>query len=158
MTNAGQGGDRNGYTGRLGVLLHSQGRHVAIGAGAGGGMSPTAGGWGSVDVHGVVAGANRHIRPVLGGSLGYSAPFGHRTFGVREPDSASETVLQLPHNAIAQVHVGLEIGPPDFAVVLGISVLHFWLREDSRVSAMTIARTHDEQFAAIGIGLRIGVD
>jgi hypothetical protein len=158
VSNPGEGGDRNAYTGRLGVLLHSHDRHFAFGAGIGGGLSQTAGSWGSADVHGVVSGAHRYIRPILGGGFGYSAPFGHRTFAVREQDSKYETILRLPRNTIAQVQLGLELGPPDLAVVLGASMLHFWPREDSRVNATTDPDPRGESFAAVGIGLRIAVD
>ena len=159
VTNSGEGGDRNAYTGRLGVLLHAPSRHWAFGAGVGGGLSQTAGNWGSVDLHGVVSGAHRYVRPMLGGGLGYSAPFGDRTFVVREPDSSqTETTLHLPRNVIAQVNVGLELGPPDKALVLGFSMLRFWLREDSVVSATTESSHQDEVFGAFGIGLRLAVD
>jgi hypothetical protein len=159
VTNPGQGGDRNGYTGRLGVLLHSQDRHWALGAGLGGGLSQTAGNWGSVDVHGVISGAHHYIRPMLGGGIGYSTPFGDRTFVVSQSgEDQPGTTLQLPRNVIGQLHVGLELGPPDQALVLGVSGLRFWLREDSRVSMTTASAHLDETFAAVGIGLRIAID
>lgn len=157
VTNNGQGGDRNGYTGRLGVLLHSQDRHWGLGAGVGGGLSPTAGTWGAADVHGVVAGTNHYVRPMLGAGLGYSGPLGHHPFTVTLPgESPPGTTLQLPHNAIAQLHAGLELGPPDTAVILGLSLSRFWLREDSRVDNPSSHR--QDNFAALGIGLRIAID
>jgi len=156
VTNRGEGGDRNAYTGRLGVLLHSQDGHAAIGAGVGGGVSPTAGGWGSVDIHGVVSGANRYVRPLLGGSLGYSAPFGSQTFEVSANDSSPVT-LGLPRNSIGEIHVGLELGPPDAMLVLGAALMHFWLLEDSRVNLGSAPAPTGEGFAAVGAGLRFAI-
>jgi hypothetical protein len=160
VTNSGEGGDRNGYTGRIGLLLHSDSRHWALGTGLGGGMSATAGNWGAADVHGVLSGAHRYVRPMLGVGLGYSAPFGDQTFAVHDPDNDDnpDTTLQLPRNAIAQVHLGLELGRRDKAFILGISMLRFWLREDSVVSATTAAAQLDQAFIALGVGLRFGLD
>ncbi|HWU87646.1 MAG TPA: hypothetical protein VN253_10250 [Kofleriaceae bacterium] len=152
VTDSSQYSDLDGYTGRLGVLLHSPDRHVALGAGLGGGLSPTAGGWGSADVHGVISGAHRYIRPMLAGGIGYSTPFGDRTFVV------GNTTLQLPRNAIAQVHVGLELGPPTAALILGLSMLHFWPGEDSVVNQTAGGSVPDEIFVAAGIGLRVAIN
>jgi hypothetical protein len=159
VTNPGEASDRNGYTGRLGVLLHSRDKHLALGAGVGGGLSPTAGGWGSVDVHGAISGAHCYIRPMLGGGIGYSTPLGDTTFVVHQAGGdGSGTALQLPRNVIGELHLGLELGPPDKALVLGASLLHFWLREGSRVGDPAQFTHEEDDFAALGIGLRIAID
>ncbi len=158
VTNDGQGGDRNAYTGRLGVLLHSQSRHLAFGAGLGGGTSATAGSWGSADVHAVVSGAHRYIRPMLGVGAGYSAPFGNKTFVVQWNDSTdgdSQRTLRLPRNLFAQLHLGVELGPPHAAFILGGSVLRFWLREDSVVDRGGDAPQLEDGYLAVGVGLRL---
>jgi len=163
VNNNGDSAGRNGYTGRLGVLVHSPDRHWAAGAGVGGGLSPTAGSWGSVDAHVVVSGASRNVRPLLGAGLGYSAPLGHHRFTVTAPCESSPVTLQLPHNTFAGVQAGIELGPPGRAVILGTSILHFWLSESSQVSEPSqvsghAARGGDDQFFTLGIGLRVALD
>jgi hypothetical protein len=156
VTNAGDGGSRNGYTGRLGLVRHYDER-LAIGAGAGAGHSDAAGNWGSVDIGGVVSGKHRYVRPVLGGTLGYSRPIGQRrTFTVSEPEGA-ETTLRLPSNRFAQVNVGIELGPRDQALVLGGSLMKFWLDEVSQVPA-TEYSTREELFVTLGIGVRFATE
>ncbi len=138
VDNDGDGPNRNAYTGRLGVLLQTAGQHAAFGVGVGGGIAPAAGNWTSVDAGVVVGGGYRYLRPVLGGWVGYSAPAGNRTFTVTAGDD--RTTLRLPHDLFATVNLGLEIGPPDCALLVGMTVVQFWLREDSVVAHET-ART-----------------
>jgi hypothetical protein len=157
VTNAGDGPARNAYTGRLGVLMHGLGGRLALGAGLGGGVSRAAGSWGAADVHGAIAGAHRYIRPILGGGFGYAAPFGNRTFDVREPDDKSPTTLRLPRNLIAQIDLGLELGPRDKAFLLGGTLSRFWLRDNSEVGD-TGGYDHDDFFVALGIGARFTLD
>jgi hypothetical protein len=158
VTNPGEGGDRNAYTGRLGVLRHSESRHLALGAGVGGGVSQTAGNWGAVDVFAVLSGAHRYARPMVIGGLGYSAPFGDHTFVVHDPGEEGDTTLRLPRNAIAQVHVGIELGPRHSALVLGASMLRFWRFEDSVVNRTAGDFERDEVFLALGAGLRLALE
>lgn len=153
----GEAGDRNGYTGRIGVLLHSRDRSMALGAGLGGGLSAAAGNWGAADVHGVIGGTHRHVRPMLGSGLGYSAPFGDETFVVRESHGEQAT-LRLPRNLFAHVSLGLELGPRDRALVVGASMVRFWLRDDSVVSPTSDGDHESEVFFAIGAGLRLAFD
>jgi hypothetical protein len=162
VNNAGDGPNRTAYTGRLGMLLTSPGQHAAVGVGLGGGTSPAAGSWTSVDAGVLLGLRNRYVRPVLGGWVGYSAPLDHRTFTVS--DENTQTTLQLPHNVFAQANLGLELGPPECAVVIGMSVLEFWLREDSVVhdhaARTTGSPSNDagdltQEFVAVGFGLRL---
>jgi hypothetical protein len=159
---AGQTFDRNAYTGRLGAVMHSPNRRWAIGAGLGGGLSDTAGNWGAADVHGMVSGVHELIRPMLGVGLGYSAPFGDQTFMVHHTDEdgiSGDVTLQLPRNALVQVSVGLELGPRDRAVIIGASMLRFWLFEDSVLSGPGAAeQLRDDAYLALGIGLRLGIN
>jgi hypothetical protein len=120
----------------------------------------TAGNWGSADVHAVVGGANRYIRPMLGVGAGYSAPFGDKTFVVQWEDSddgPSQRTLQLPRNAFAQVHFGVELGPPHAALVVGASMLQFWLREDSVMDRGGDPPQLEDRYLALGVGLRLAV-
>jgi hypothetical protein len=111
VENPGNGPARTDYTGRLGLLLTSPGQHAALGVGMGGGISPAAGSWTSIDAGVLFGGRHRYLRPVLGGWLGYSSPLDHRTFTVAT-DEASAT-LRLPHNLFAEFTGGVEIGPPE---------------------------------------------
>lgn len=159
VTNDGSGSDRNAYTGRVGVLLTSDSKHAAFGAGVGGGTSAAAGSWATADVHGVISGAHRYVRPILAGGVGYSTPLGNRTFVVHEPDDGPEGVrLQLPRNLFAAIHVGLELGPPERAFVLGASLVRFWLREDSVLTPDLNDHDRDDAYLAFGAGLRLALD
>lgn len=164
VTNVGEAtdpDDRNAYTGRLGVLLSSPSRHWAAGAGLGGGLSRTGGNWGAADIHGMVSGAHPVIRPMLAVGLGYSAPFGERTFMVQSPDKEAPGIvtLRLPRNAFAQLSVGVELGPRDRALIIGASFLRFWLFEDSVVSGPNPnGQQRDDAYLAFGIGVRVGVN
>lgn len=159
VTNPGQGGDRNGYTTRLGVMLRDKSGRWAFGAGLGGGMSPTAGSWGAADIFGAVSGKHRRARPMLAVGVGYNAPFGDTTFVVHDPDDSEqrETTLRLPRTIMMATHVGLEIGPPEVAFIVGASVLRFLSRETSVVHPMTQDSGEDEIFIAAGVGLRIAI-
>jgi len=165
VTNSPEAGDtfdRNGYTGRVGVLLHTPSRHWALGGGLGGGVSNTAGNWGAADIHGMVSGAHELIRPMLSVAFGYSAPFGDQTFTVHysgEDNESGVATLQLPRNAFLQTSVGLELGPRDRAVLLGASLLRFWLFEDSVLSGPDAGeQQRDDAYFALGIGLRLGLN
>jgi hypothetical protein len=159
VTNPGQGGDRNGYTGRLGVMLRSESGRWALGAGLGGGTSPTAGSWGAADVYGAVSGKHRYFRPMIALGVGYSAPFGDTTFVVHDPDSDDQpmTTLRLPRNVISATHVGIELGPPEAALVVGASMLRFWVRDDSVVQPTEESDPEDEMFLAVGGGFRFTI-
>jgi hypothetical protein len=152
LTNDGSGGNRNAFTGRVGLVRHLR-EGLAVGAGAGGGMSATAGTWGAIDVNGVFSGTHRYFRPVLGGAVGYSVPLEDKTFTVTEEDG-TRTTLQLPRNRFAQVNLGFEIGPRDTAFLIGGSLIKFWMDETSVVSDED-DYDHEMGFLALGVGLRI---
>lgn len=146
--------DRVAYTGRVGFMWPNEDGTAALLAGAGGGISGAAGSWGSADVGGVISGRNRYIRPVAGAVLGYSAPFGHKTFDV--PDDNSTTTLQMPRNVFATLDFGLELGPPNCAFLIGMSAMKFHLLSPDTVDGS--APHVDQGFAGASLGLRVALD
>ena len=155
ITNDGRGGTRNAHTGRLGVVVADSDQRMAVGAGVGGGHSAVAGKWGTVDVGGVITGKGRHLRPVIGGTIGYGAPLEDRTFTVVSSDGMP-TTLQLPRNTFAQLNAGVEIGPRETAFLIGLSMLQFWRHESDVVNDDILDRSRTETFMIIGVGLRLG--
>jgi hypothetical protein len=139
------GTDGLGYTGRLGII-RSFDPSLALTAGVGGGLSRTAGNWGSGDVGVVLGGTHPWVRPLLAISAGYAAPFGHRTF------TADDTTLQLPRNLFARVDLGLELGPRG-AFLLGISYVGFAELSPDVVGDSTQNPT--QSYLVIGAGARI---
>lgn len=156
VANPGSGGNRNAYTGRVGVIRASADQRVALGAGLGGGHSSVAGSWGSVDIGGWITGKHRWIRPVLGAAVGYSAPFSRTPFTVTHGDNET-TTLQLPANVYGQAHFGLELGPPDSMVVIGASFARFGLLESSVVGEDDL-EGRDQLYGALGLGARFQLD
>jgi hypothetical protein len=145
---------RTGYTGRLGVLLQSDDQRSALVLGAGAGTSPATGAWAAADVGGVLTGKNHWVRPVLGSAVGYSAPLDNHTFVVY--DDHDPITLQLPRNIYARLDLGLEIGPPGRALLLGVSIAQFWLMTPDIVDG---DKPHTEEtYGMIGIGTRISLD
>ena len=114
---------RDAYTGRGGVILQGVDGAVrgALTAGLGGGYSPVAGGWTSLDVGGAFGGTHRWFRPWLAGDLGLNEPLGAHPFTVAYGDS-EQTTLELTPNAIVRGTFGIELGPVDRAFILGLSV------------------------------------
>lgn len=145
---------RGGYTGRLGVLLVSDDQRAALALGAGAGTSPATGTWAAADVGGMVTGKYRWVRPVLGGSVGYSAPLENRTFVVY--DDHDPVTLQLPRDIYARLDLGLEIGAPGRALLLGISVAQFFLLTPDVVSGDKA--NMEQTYGMFGIGTRISLD
>ncbi|MDQ3366309.1 MAG: hypothetical protein M3680_12865 [Myxococcota bacterium] len=155
VINAGDGGNRNAHTGRLGVVVTLPDQRLAVGGGIGGGYSATAGSWGTVDVGAVLSGKHQHVRPQLGGTFGYGTPLGDQTFTVSEPDG-STTELRLPRNTFAQVNAGLELGPRRSAVLVGASMIRFSLHESDFADGSP--GSGDDLYLALGIGVRIVTD
>lgn len=154
-----EGGDRDAYTGRVGVLLATPDRHFALAAGVGGGVSAAAGSWGGADLLGVVSGQHRHVRPMIGAGLGYSAPFRATPFKVHEParsGGGERATLLLPRNAFGQVLVGIELGPPKLALVLGASYMRVKLFDES-VVGVSGPPDDDAIFLEVGAALRVAL-
>jgi hypothetical protein len=142
--------DSIGYTGRLGII-RSIDPSLALTAGLGGGLSSTAGNWGSGDVGVIFSGTHPWVRPLLALSAGYAAPFGHRTFTVSD-DSNNTTTLQLPRNLFVRADLGLEVGPRG-AFLLGISYVSFAELSPDVVGDNTQSPT--QSYLVIGAGARI---
>lgn len=166
VLNDGMGGNRNAFTGRLGLMLRPpewETHDVRIGMtiGAGGGYAPEAGSWGAFDVGVVLAGSHRWVRPVVGAGGGLARPFGDTTFEVVEPGEPGEPgkpyTLQLPRNLTAHAAAGVELGPPDRTVMLGASMTRFWLQEPSILSA-TEENEDDDLYFAVGGAIRFALD
>jgi hypothetical protein len=114
---------RDGYTGRGGLILQGVDGAVrgALTAGLGGGYSPVAGGWTSVDIGGGFGGTHPWVRPWFNGDVGFNKPVGARPFTVAYGDN-EETTLELTANAMVRGTLGLELGPVDRAFIVGLSV------------------------------------
>lgn len=147
-----QGGSRDAYTGRGGVVL--QGGHGpvrgALTAGLGGGYSPTAGGWTSVDVGASAGGTNHWLRPWAAVDLGLNTPWSHRVFVVDYGDQSS--TLALTRDAIVRVTCGLELGPVGRALVLGLSVTQVIASDDGVLGDQ--ADAGDDGYVGVAIGFR----
>ncbi|MEZ4403171.1 MAG: hypothetical protein R3B06_24315 [Kofleriaceae bacterium] len=159
ITNEGSGPGRMAYTGRAGAMFRPEGAEglaVAFNLGAGGGYAPAAGGWASADLGAVVTGTNRWVRPVLGVDVSHSRPIGNKVFTVTEPDGTASK-LRLPVTTSLRGTAGLEIGPPDRAVILGASWLHGYRDQRSRVDS-TADEPSAEDYLLLGAGVRVGLD
>lgn len=159
VTNDGSGPDRNAYTGRVGVIAHptdDDDVRTSVSAGLGGGVAPATGAWGSVDVGAAIGGSNRWVRPFVGGDLSYNRVLVSDAFTVRATDGTA-TSLRLPDTVSARATGGLELGPPDRAVVLGFSMARMIGLETDRAAATTDAADPDEVVFAMGAGFRLGI-
>ena len=158
VLNAGEGGPRNAYSGRGGIMLRSSGEtglSAALSAGLGGGYASVAGGWGSVDVGGALAGTHRWFRPVVAGDASYNRPFGDKRFVVVEPDGTPST-LHLTQNVSVRGTLAVELGPTDRTVIVGLSVMR--IVADSSGVIPEYDTSPDEVFVAIGGGFRATID
>jgi hypothetical protein len=151
--------DQNPYAGtaRVGVQVHgptSNGDfHAAAFAGAGGGYSPTAGGFASVDVGGVLTGTNRYVRPIFLVDLYGSEPLGEKTFMASKDNfgGADDLVdVKLPRTIGAQGLVGFDLGPRDRSAVIGLAVatLHSFKND--------VQEAQSDLFFGLGGGFRFG--
>lgn len=158
VLNAGDGGSRNAYTGRGGIMVRSSGETgmcAALSAGLGGGYSPVAGGWGSFDVGGALAGTHRWFRPVLAGDASYNRPFGDTRFVVVESDGGTST-LHLTQNVSVRGTLEVELGPTDRTLIVGMSVMR--IEANSSGAIPEYDTSPDEVFVAIGGGFRATIE
>lgn len=155
----GDNNDQNPYAGtaRVGVQVHaptSNGDFHAAGfAGAGGGYSPTAGGFASVDVGGVLTGTNRYVRPIFLVALFGSEPIGEKSFMASKDNfgGANDIVdVKLPRTIGVQGLFGFDLGPRDRSVVLGFAVatLHSYKND--------VQDAQSDLFFGLGGGFRFG--
>jgi hypothetical protein len=141
---------------RAGVQYHAPANddlHAAAFAGAGAGFAPTAGGWASVDVGGVLTGTNRHVRPILVLDLYASAPLGARTFMAYEDNIGApddDELVKLPRTIGAQGLVGFDLGPRDRSVLLGLALARLHTFEND------VQEARSETFIGLGGGFRFG--
>ena len=144
---------RDAYTGRAGVVLQGidGGVRGALTAGIGGGYSPVAGGWTSVDVGAGFGGTHRWIRPWFNGDLGVNQPVSARPFTVAYGDNES-TTLELTPNLMVRGTVGLELGPVDRAFIVGLSVTR--VVADSNGASGTARSDGDDGFLGVAAGFR----
>lgn len=144
---------RDAYTGRAGVILQGVdgGVRGALTAGIGGGTSAVAGGWTSVDVGAGFGGTNHWIRPWFNGDLGVNQPVGARPFTVAYGDNES-TTLELTPNLMVRGTFGLEVGPIDRALVVGLSVAR--VVADSNGATGSARGAGDDGFIGIAAGFR----
>jgi hypothetical protein len=160
VSNEGSGDnpDRNAFTGRVGAMLRSADAgdlRAALSAGIGAGYSAAAGGWGGIDVGASVALRNKYVRPFAGVDMGWSHPFGARTFTISDGDDSWQ--LQLQPTFMGRVTFGLELGPPDETAIIGVSVDKPIYTSD--LPAMTNssgsdAISDDDAFISLGLGFR----
>lgn len=141
---------------RVGVQYHAPANddlHAAAFAGAGGGYAPTAGGWASVDVGGVLTGTNRYVRPIFVLDLYGSEPLGAKSFmayedNVGAPDD--DEAVKLPRTVGAQGLVGLDLGPRERSVLLGFAIAQL------HTFANDVQEAKSETFIGLGGGFRFG--
>ena len=143
---------RDAYTGRAGVMLHGRDEHVqgALTAGLGGGYSPTAGGWTSIDVGGSFGGTNHWIRPWTSGDLGVNLPWGSRELVVS--DGTTETALVMTSDLMARWTVGVELGPPAYTALLGLSFTRIFADSNGALGAS--AAPGGDGYIGAGVGFR----
>ncbi len=144
---------RDGYTGRGGLILQGIDGSVrgALTAGLGGGYSPVAGSWSSVDIGGSIGGTHRWVRPWLSGDLGVNEPIHARRFTVAYGDS-EQTTLEMTSNATVRGTLGLELGPIDRAFLVGLSVTR--VIADSNGAFGADRQNGDDGFVGIAAGFR----
>ena len=150
------GGSRDAYTGRAGIQLQGVDNKVrgALTAGLGGGYSPVAGGWTSVDLGASVGGTHRWIRPWFAGELGWNQPLSARPFTVQYGDSDPEqAVLALTSNLMARGTFGLELGPVSRALVLGLSVTRIYADTNGALDS-THEQAGGDAYVAVAAGFR----
>ncbi len=139
-----QGYNPSAVTGRVGVTVHhadGDGVRTAAFIGAGGGASYDAGSWISLDAGGVLQGDNRHVRPFLGAAVFTNRPTDAPTLTYGPADMPK--TFHLHDTSGASGTVGLELGPDDTAVILGLS-LALAVRDDGE----------DEHFFTAALGFR----
>lgn len=144
-------------TARAGVQVsapHSNGDLVAAGfAGAGGGYAPTAGGWASVDVGGVLTGTNRHVRPIFLVDLYASQPIAAKSFMAYEDNyggADNVRTVMLPRTIGAQALAGFDLGPRDRSFLVGLAVAQLYTFENE------VQEAKSETFFGLGGGFRFG--
>jgi hypothetical protein len=148
---------RNAYTARGGLILQGTDGAVrgALTLGAGGGYSPVAGGWTSIDAGGSVGGTGRWIRPWFATDLGFNQPVGAHPFTVQydDTDQTDTTTLQMTQNLMVRGTLGLELGPVTRAVVLGLSVTRLYADTNGQLGT-TSQSDSDGAFVAVAAGFR----
>jgi hypothetical protein len=144
------------FTGRAGAILQGTDGKIrgALSAGIGGGYSPVAGGWTSVDVGASAGSTHPWIRPWASGELGYNQPVGARQFAVQygDGDDTDQTTLEMTSNLMARGTLGLELGPIERAFVVGMSVMRVFADTNGVVGTGQLAG--DDVFIAVAAGFR----
>jgi hypothetical protein len=147
---------RDAYTGRAGAMLQGTDGAIrgALTAGLGGGYSPVAGSWTSVDVGAAVGGAGRWIRPWFTGELGLNQPLSARPFTVSygDVDETDQTTLAMTSNVMVRSTLGLELGPIGRAFVLGLSVTRVYADSNGQLGAQP--DRDGDAFIAVAAGFR----
>lgn len=149
---------QNPYAGtaRVGVQVHAPANddlHAAAFAGVGGGFAPTAGGFASVDVGGVLTGTHRYVRPVFVLDLYASEPIGAKGFVANEDNvgTGDEMVdVKLPRTIGVQGLLGFDLGPRDRSALLGLAVAQLHTFEND------VQEARSETFFGLGGGFRFG--
>ena len=139
--------DPNAGTARVGGQLSAPAIDeidAAVFAGVGGGYAPAAGGWGSVDVGGTLTGTHRYVRPMLVVNGYVSEPFATKVFTV------TSEMLRLPRTFGAQGLVGLDLGPRDRAVLIGLAAAFL------HGIATDVHEAEQDVFIGLGGGFRFG--
>jgi hypothetical protein len=162
----------SGYTGRGGVMLRSEEDGAvrgALTAGLGGGYAPVAGGWGSVDVGLAAAGTNHWFRPLFGVEGMLNHPIGAKTFTVSFADGAgvngapptpTMTTLRFTDNGMLRFTFGFEVGPPDRALLLGMSLTQIMAASDGVVSTTNTdppAKDRSPAFMSVSVAFRMSL-
>jgi hypothetical protein len=144
-------GDATGTaeTGRIGAMLHGTAGPVAGGVivGFGGGRS-VYGDWVTPDVGLVINGTHHFVRPALILSAYNSIPFRTRIFDAYSGVDNDYDMRRLPKTLGFQVTLGLEVGPPKLAGVLGLSMSQLY------AGGTDVEAAHHDGFVGVGIGVR----
>lgn len=154
----GENHGQNPYAGtaRVGVQVHAPANddlHAAAFAGVGGGFAPTAGGYASVDVGGMLTGTHRYVRPIFLLDVYASEPLGEKTFIADQDNigtSDSMTTVKLPRTVGVQGLLGFDLGRRDRSVLLGLAIAQLHTYEND------VQEARSQTFFGLGGGFRFG--
>ncbi len=154
-------GDNHGQnpyagTARVGVQVHAPANddlHAAAFAGVGGGFAPTAGGYASADVGGMLTGTHRYVRPIFLLDLYASEPLGEKPFIANQDNlgtSDSMRTVELPRTVGVQGLLGFDLGRRDRSVMLGLAIAQL------HTFANDVQEARSQTFFGLGGGFRFG--
>jgi hypothetical protein len=163
--------DRDIFAARVGGKIANQGGSAALAGGVGAGFAPAAGGFGAVDVAGIVSYPNCYLVPFGDASLFASVPVGAKQVDFRNPDGTLAASVRADLTYGFGLGVGLEIpldhdrcrqGLTPARIQIGLNLASLIRADPVRVTQTTsydgntsTTVSESDRYGALGLGVGV---